>query len=183
MIGQCSWSPQLRSTHGHRLRSAGTLVLAIGTFVMARRTAEATMRAADASVSETTATVDLVALGREQLLQAHRPVVMAILGSLSVVANAPAGFQVPGDILVNVRVENVGGGPAFGVRLRIELLDQEGNPSVAPPAPQWPASRAGLGAGHELRLRFRAPPASASRSEIGLQEVCTEGRQAFAGCR
>jgi hypothetical protein len=83
--------------------------------------------------------------------QSHLPVVMPNFGTVSI------GSTTQGEKVITVPGQNIGTGPALGVRLRIELLGQYGDPSVAPQPHQEDAARTGLGTRMEasLKLQFR----------------------------
>lgn len=127
-----------------------TAGLAFATFKMARATA----KASDAAGQEATATLDLVKLGEQQMRQAHLPVVMPVVEEVSVSESGQPGARVA---IVAVPILNVGLGPALGITLRIEWLDENGNPSVAPQPMALPSPVAALGSGQrrEMRARFR----------------------------
>jgi hypothetical protein len=74
---------------------------------------------------------------------------------------------------------NIGLGPALGIRLRIEWLDQDGNPSVAPQPLEIPAKLAGLGAGQrwDIHARYRglATPPLPFRVELQFGDTFGSG--------
>jgi hypothetical protein len=134
--------------------AAGTLALAFVTYKMVRKTAdvaETGKLAAQAAAVEADATRRLVELERDQMRDARLPIVMPI-------ASVGVGDTQNGEVVMTMPVENIGVGPAIGLRLRLEFRDQNGDPSVAPqPMQMQQGARAGLGVGQraDLRLVYR----------------------------
>jgi hypothetical protein len=151
-----------------------TLGLAVATFISARATRKetgATRDAAKAAAQEASATLALVDLGREQMSQAHLPVVMPLVSGFNYRSAGPQGTLVD----VFFPVVNVGLGPALGLRLTMEMLDSAGNPSVGSPPQYTPGALAGLGAGdqRDILVTFRnfAVPLLPFRFDLGFKDT------------
>jgi hypothetical protein len=103
-----------------------------------------------------------IALSRREVEEAHRPVVVPVADRRRM---DPAGPGVtPGDAFPRVYeagrllvpIENIGSGPALRIEATVRLLDEAGDPSLAPSGPVTPAYVAGLGQSMVLPLDIAA---------------------------
>ena len=108
---------------------------AIGTLALAVVTLAAVIVAAIA-LRQTRAAI---ALSQKEVQEAHRPVVVPVVGEREVGTASrsmlPVGPKVR-DGLVVIPVQNIGVGPALHVEASLKLLDADGKPSIALAGPQ-----------------------------------------------
>jgi hypothetical protein len=125
--------------------AVGTLALAAVTLALAGATfwmVKLTRRALRDSRDE-------IALSRREVEEAHRPVVVPVVGKTSIDLGAEGRVerrpQVLRDGKLLVPVENVGPGPALNVEAWASLLDDAGQPSTGSSGQQLSARVAGIG--------------------------------------
>lgn len=104
----------------------GTLVLALATFgglVFAWRS----LRATQVQLAQTQAEIEV---SREEVAQAHRPVLMPVLSDRAIKLYSAEQAAKPWATkeMLYVPIENVGMGPALHVEASVNLLDAEGGP-------------------------------------------------------
>jgi hypothetical protein len=127
------------------------------TYLMVRKTGamvESSEKTATAAANEASAALRLAQIEQDQMRDARLPIVLPVTGSLGVSSTSK------GNVQISVRVENIGVGPALALNIRLEMLHQYGDPSVAPQPLQVPTQRPGLApsTSHEFRAQFRRLP-------------------------
>ena len=126
----------------------GTLALAVVTL--------AAVTVAGIAVRQTRAEI---ALSRKEVEEAHRPVVVPIIGERKVGTvsrhTLPVGPKAR-DALVVIPVQNIGVGPALHVEASLKLLDADGKPSIAPVGSQAPGTMTGIGKDQSTAIEIRA---------------------------
>lgn len=128
---------------------------AIGTLALAVVTLAAVI-VAGIAVRQTRAEI---ALSRKEVEEAHRPVVVPVVGERKVGTvsrhTLPVGPKVR-DGLVVIPVQNIGVGPALHVEASLKLLDADGKLSIAPVGSRAPGSMTGIGKDQSTAIEIRA---------------------------
>lgn len=128
---------------------------AIGTLALAMVTLAAVIVAAIA-LRQTRAAI---ALSRKEVEEAHRPVVVPVVGEREVGTVSRHTLTVGPKVrdgLVVIPVQNIGVGPALHVEASLKLLDADGKPSLAPVGPQTPGTMTGIGKDQSTTIEIRA---------------------------
>jgi hypothetical protein len=132
--------------------AVGTLALAVATFVslfFARIALKKTQDQIELGQQQLAQTQREIELSRSEVEEAHRPVVVPVVGKTFIDLGAEGRVekrpQVMRDGKLLVPVENVGPGPALNVEAWASLLDEAGQPSTGSSGRQLSARVAGIG--------------------------------------
>jgi hypothetical protein len=104
-------------------------------------------------------TRDAIALSRREVEEAHRPVVVPVVGERKVGTVSRHTLRVGPKVrdgLVVIPVQNIGVGPALQVEASLKLLGTDGKPSIAPVGPQTPGTVTGIGKNQSTTIEIRA---------------------------
>jgi hypothetical protein len=104
-----------------------------------------------------------IALSREEVEEAHRPVVVPVivprpLGAASVSSSrgtVPTRPSVIAEGLLAVPVQNIGSGPALNITATVKQLTADHEPWRGPFEPQTPGTAAGIGRDQIIRIVIR----------------------------
>jgi hypothetical protein len=132
----------------------GTLALAAATFVsllFARRSLRQMQEQIKLGQQQLEQTQAEIALSRREVEEAHRPVVVPLADSRFIDITGYSGSGRPaarpavfGEGQLTAPIENIGTGPALRIEASVQLLNDEGGPSVAGTGNQTPAHVPGL---------------------------------------
>jgi hypothetical protein len=128
---------------------------AIGTLALAAGTLAAVIVAAIA-LRQTRAAI---ALSRKEVEEAHRPVVVPVVGEREVGTVSRHKLMLGPKVrdgLVVIPIQNIGVGPALHVEASLKLLDADGKPSIAPTGSQTPGTVTGIGKDQSTTIEIRA---------------------------